>query len=60
MNVHMRQLLKSSDKGKSKVSKETPVLSNSTRVWVLYTYDIMDKMKRRWLKLKPSDEYDGL
>ncbi len=43
-----------------RVSPAAPVLSSSILVNVLYTYDILDKMKRKWLRLKEGDVYDGI
>jgi len=59
LDYHIRRLLKSDDKAKSKVCREAPDLSTSVNVRTLYTYDIMDTMKKKWLKLKRGDEYDG-
>jgi hypothetical protein len=44
---------------KKAVHQACPRLSSSVEVRVLYTYDIIDKQKRQWLKLKSGDEYDG-
>jgi uncharacterized C2H2 Zn-finger protein len=38
----------------------TPRLSTSIQATVLYTYDIADRMKKQWLKLKKFETYDGL
>jgi len=58
LDRHIRQAL--DGKSKIRVSNSSPELSYSIDVRVLYTYDIMDKMKRQWLKLKKGDEYDGI
>ncbi len=42
------------------VSPASPALSSSISLTVLYTYDILDKMKKKWLKLKPGEIYDGI
>lgn len=60
LEQHVRLVLKQEEGGKARVSPKTPVLSSNTEVRVLYTYDIMDKMKRQWLKLRSGDEYDGI
>jgi hypothetical protein len=60
LDYHIRQVLKADGKAKGKVCKETPDLSSSVSVRTLYAYDIMDKMKKKWLKLKRGDEYDGI
>ena len=59
LDTHIERVLESKDKGKSRVSPETPELSTTTDVHVLYTYEISDRMKRQWLKLKRWDVYDG-
>lgn len=60
LDRHIRQVLKIDGKGKSKPCREAPELSTSVNVRTLYTYDIMDRMKKRWVKLKRGDEYDGM
>jgi hypothetical protein len=40
--------------------KFTPQFSSNVQSSVLYVYDIEDRMKKQWLKLKKSDVYDGL
>jgi len=60
LEQHVRQVLKREQRATIRVSARAPVLSSSTDVRVLYTYDIKDKMKRQWLKLKSGDEYDGI
>ena len=59
-DTHVRQVLADSPNNARKVATRAPELSTTVMVRVLYTYDIADKMKRQWLKLKPGDEYDGL
>jgi len=59
-DAHVRTLVHSQEKGRTKVKVATPEISSSLNVRVLYTYDIMDKMKKQWLKLKDGDEYDGI
>jgi hypothetical protein len=60
LEAHVRQLMRSSEKTMTRVSAKAPDLSTTVDVRVLYTYDIMDKMKRQWLKMKSGDEYDGI
>lgn len=60
LESHVRQVLKSKPKSSIGVSPDVPELSSTTETRVLYTYDIMDKMKRQWLKMKSGDEYDGI
>jgi len=60
LEQHVRQVLKSERRTATRVSSRAPALSSTAEVRVLYTYDIMDKMKRQWLKLKSGDEYDGI
>jgi hypothetical protein len=60
LDRHIKTVLSSDDKTKFRVSNSSPKLSSNIIVKVIYTYDIMDKMKRQWLKLKKGDEYDGI
>jgi hypothetical protein len=60
LDHHVRQVLRTESKEKGKVCKEAPDLSTSVNVRTLYTYDIKDKMKKKWLRLKRGDEYDGI
>jgi len=60
LDRHIRRLILTGRGKPEKVSTKAPVLSSSVTVRALYTYDIMDKMKRQWLKLKRNDEYDGI
>lgn len=60
LDAHVRQVLRSDEKKKARVHAGVPELSSSIMAKVFYTYDIMDKMKRQWLKLKSGDEYDGI
>lgn len=59
LNGHIKELLKSDDKSKFRVSAMSPKLGFNIDVRVLYTYDISDRMKKQWLKLKKGEEYDG-
>ena len=60
LDRHIRPLCRQEGQDPIKVSKKTPLPSSSVNVRALYTYDIMDKLQRQWLKLKGGDEYDGL
>jgi len=60
LEAHLKGLATSDKRGKTKVSSNVPDLSTTIEVRVLYTYDIVDKMKRQWLKLKSGDQYDGI
>ena len=60
LEAHVRKLLAAETRNRIAVNRAAPELSQSVDVRVLYTYDILDKMKRQWLKLKSGDEYDGI
>jgi len=60
MDRHIKAVLSSEEKSKFRVNWSSPKLSSNVEVRVIYTYDLVDKMKRQWLKLKKSDEYDGI
>ena len=60
IEAHLRLVVTSDERGKAKVSPNAPDLSSTIEVRVLYAYDIVDKMKRQWLKLKSGDQYDGI
>jgi len=60
LDRHIRRLIRTGREKPERVSTKAPALSSSVTVRALYTYDIMDKMKRQWLKLKRNDEYDGI
>ncbi len=59
LDSHVRHILLAAPKHAHNISSQSPELSSSVHVRVLYTYDIADRMKKKWLKLKPGDEYDG-
>jgi len=59
LDVHIKNLLSNDDKAKFRISNTSPKLSTNVDVRVYYTYDINDKLKRQWLKLKKGDKYDG-
>ncbi len=60
LDSHIKSLLQSPKKNVQQSHKSCPALSSSIDVRALYTYDIIDKQKRQWLKLKSGDEYDGI
>ena len=41
-------------------STECPTMIAAVAVKVLYGYDLRDRLRKQWLKLKPGDVYDGL
>jgi hypothetical protein len=57
---HIKNVAALDDTSKAKIDRAAPTLSSNTIVRVFYTYDIADKLKRQWLKLKRGDEYDGI
>lgn len=59
-DTHVQRILAASPKSARTLTSKAPELSASLQVRVLYTYDIIDRLKRQWLKLKPGDEYDGM
>jgi len=60
LDRHIKNLVSTDEKTKFRVNNASPKLSSSVVVRVIYTYDINDKMRRQWLKLKKGDEYDGI
>jgi len=60
LDAHIQHVLDSKEKAKSHVTHEAPELSTTVDVRVLYTYEISDRLKRQWLKLKTGDVYDGI
>jgi uncharacterized C2H2 Zn-finger protein len=60
LDKHIERIPNLRDKSKPRVSPEAPELSTTTDVRVLYTYDISDRLKRQWLKLRKGDVYDGI
>jgi hypothetical protein len=60
LDRHITSVRDSEGKSNRRVSPATPVLSSSISVNVLYTYDILDKMKKKWLRLKTGEVYDGI
>lgn len=43
-----------------RISPAAPALSSSIVVNVLYTYDLLDKMRKKWLRLRTGEVYDGI
>jgi hypothetical protein len=60
LDRHIQHILNQERVHSLKVSAAVPELSNSIEVRLLYTYDLMDKMKKKWLRLKRGDMYDGI
>jgi uncharacterized C2H2 Zn-finger protein len=60
LDRHIKNALKSDDRNKFRVDSSTPKLSSNIMVKVFYSYDLTDKIKQQWLKLKKGDEYDGI
>ena len=60
LDKHVEHVLDRTKKSKPRVCAEAPELSTTTDVRVLYTYDISDRLKRQWLKLRKGDAYDGV
>lgn len=60
LDRHIKSLINSDDKNKFRINISTPRLSSNILVKVFYAYDLTDKIKSRWLKLKKGDEYDGI
>ena len=60
LDRHIKLLLKSVDNAKYRVSQFCPKLNSNMDVRFLYSYDVGDRMKRQWLKMKKGDEYDGI
>jgi hypothetical protein len=59
MDRHIKSVVRFDDKNKFRVNLSSPKLSSNIFVKVFYAYDLTDKIKRQWLKLKKGDEYDG-
>jgi hypothetical protein len=57
---HISAVGDSQGKSNHRATPASPALSSSISLTVLYTYDILDKMKKKWLKLKPGEVYDGI
>lgn len=60
LDAHINNVIAADDSAKKRISPACPALSSSVQVSALYTYDLTDKMKKQWLKLRKDDEYDGL
>ena len=50
----------SEKKKKQPVDPVCPQLSTLSEIRVLYTYDINDRLKKQWLKLRDDETYDGI
>ncbi len=60
LDRHIATIRDAKEPSSRRVSPAAPALSSSILVNVLYTYDILDKMKKKWLRLKGGDVYDGI
>jgi len=60
LDRHISSVRDAEGKSSRRLSPATPALSSSISVNVLYTYDILDKMKKKWLRLKIGEVYDGI
>ena len=60
LDAHLRNVIKEYNDKQIQPHRFTPKISSTVNSTVLYTYDIEDRMKKQWLKLKKGDVYDGL
>lgn len=60
LDAHLRMVAKERKNKRFEPHRSTPALHSNVSSTVLYTYDIEDRMKKQWLKLKKNDTYDGL
>jgi transcription elongation factor Elf1 len=57
---HLNQAIKSAKKSKLIATETAPEINSNINVHLIYCYDLYDKLRNKWLKLKPGDEYDGI
>jgi hypothetical protein len=60
LDRHVKEFSKISGKSKSLVDPSCPELSYGADLRVLYTYDIKDRLQKKWLKLRKDEKYDGI
>jgi hypothetical protein len=60
LDRHLAEELNGDPRHVNKVLPGCPNLGDNTTVTVLYALDIRDKMKKKYLRLKEGDVYDGL
>ncbi|HTR82456.1 MAG TPA: hypothetical protein VMM58_12570 [Bacteroidota bacterium] len=60
LDRHIASINDAGDGLNRRVHPAVPALSSSIMVNVLYTYDITDKMKKKWLRLRAGEIYDGI
>lgn len=60
LDAHLKQVLKTDGKSGASLAETIPEINTNINVHVFYCYDLYDKMRKKWLKLKPGEEYDGI
>jgi hypothetical protein len=60
LQQHISNVVESGGKSNRRPSLASPALSSSVMMTVFYTYDITDRLKKEWLKMKPGEIYDGI
>lgn len=59
INRHLKTVAVSSKGKKITIDAKTPSINRNTDINVLYSYDINDMMRRKYLKLSKDEVYDG-
>jgi hypothetical protein len=60
LDRHLAEEADGDSRNVNRVSADSPNLGDNTTVTVLYALDISDRMKKKYLRLKKGDVYDGL
>ncbi len=60
LDRHLEKIIQSEGKKKFPVEETAPEINSNINVHIIYCYDLYDKMRKKWLKLKPGEEYDGI
>jgi len=60
LDVHLRNIAKEAHGKNLQPHRLAPQLNTNVLSTLIYTFDVEDRMKKQWLKLKKGDVYDGL
>ncbi|HEX2869392.1 MAG TPA: hypothetical protein VHO03_20275 [Ignavibacteriales bacterium] len=60
IDYHIDHIVETGDKTRTQISPDSPKLDYNLTINIFYGYDAMDKLRKRWLKSKNGEEYDGI
>jgi len=60
LDLHLKKIFIATDGKHISPHRLSPQFDSNVPSTLIYVYDIEDRMKKQWLKLKKGDVYDGV